>query len=174
MRIKIRPLIALAIAWPATLLLGRFMPATMSLPTVGVALLVSLLTGIISGFVPAWRAARMNPVASHLENERMQLEGGKPVGIFSERDFARKGIQPGMDAKATAVRKMMSDKLICVTLTETVEDCMAIMTDRHIRHLPVLAADGSVAGFLSIGDLVKETISEQTFIIGQLEHYITH
>jgi putative ABC transport system permease protein len=55
-------LIALAIAWPATLLLGRFMPATMSLPTVGVALLVSLLTGIISGFVPAWRAARMNPV----------------------------------------------------------------------------------------------------------------
>jgi putative ABC transport system permease protein len=55
-------LIALAIAWPATLLLGRFMPATMSLPTVGLALLVSLLTGIISGFVPAWRAARMNPV----------------------------------------------------------------------------------------------------------------
>ena len=51
---------------------------------------------------------------------------------------------------------------------------MAIMTDRHIRHLPVLAEDGAVAGFLSIGDLVKETISEQTFIIGQLEHYITH
>jgi len=51
---------------------------------------------------------------------------------------------------------------------------MAIMTDRHIRHLPVMAEDGSVAGFLSIGDLVKETISEQTFIIGQLEHYISH
>jgi len=69
---------------------------------------------------------------------------------------------------------VMSDKVMYVTLSQTVEECMAIMTDRHIRHLPVLAEDGSVAGFLSIGDLVKETISEQTFIIGQLEHYISH
>jgi CBS domain-containing protein len=68
----------------------------------------------------------------------------------------------------------MSEKLICVTLSQSVEECMAIMTDRHIRHLPVLAEDGSVAGFLSIGDLVKETLSEQSFIIGQLIHYITH
>jgi CBS domain-containing protein len=113
-------------------------------------------------------------MAQHDIGALLVMEDGKPAGIFSERDFARKGIQPGMDAKATPVRKMMSDKLICVTLTETVEDCMAIMTDRHIRHLPVLAEDGSVAGFLSIGDLVKETISEQTFIIGQLEHYISH
>jgi CBS domain-containing protein len=113
-------------------------------------------------------------MAQHDIGALLVMEDGKPVGIFSERDFARKGIQPGMEAKTTAVRKMMSDKLICVTLTETVEDCMAIMTDRHIRHLPVLAEDGSVAGFLSIGDLVKETISEQTFIIGQLEHYISH
>ena len=113
-------------------------------------------------------------MAQHDIGALLVMEDGKPVGIFSERDFARKGILPGMDAKATPVRKMMSDKLICVTLTETVEDCMAIMTDRHIRHLPVLAEDGSVAGFLSIGDLVKETISEQTFIIGQLEHYISH
>jgi CBS domain-containing protein len=113
-------------------------------------------------------------MAQHDIGALLVMQDGKPVGIFSERDFARKGILPGMDAKATPVRKMMSDKLICVTLTETVEDCMAIMTDRHIRHLPVLAEDGSVAGFLSIGDLVKETISEQTFIIGQLEHYISH
>jgi CBS domain-containing protein len=102
------------------------------------------------------------------------LEGGKPVGVFSERDFARKVVLLGLDSKDTPVRDVMSDKVIYVTLAQTVEDCMAIMTDRHIRHLPVLAEDGSVAGFLSIGDLVKETISEQTFIIGQLEHYISH
>ena len=113
-------------------------------------------------------------MAQHDIGALLVLEDGKPAGIFSERDFARKGILPGLDAKDTPVRKMMSDKLICVTLAQTVEDCMAIMTDRHIRHLPVLAEDGSVAGFLSIGDLVKETISEQTFIIGQLEHYISH
>lgn len=101
------------------------------------------------------------------------VEDGKPVGIFSERDFARKMLS-GLDSKDTTVRAVMSDKLIYVNLNQTVEDCMAIMTDRHIRHLPVLAEDGSVAGFLSIGDLVKETISEQTFIIGQLEHYISH
>jgi CBS domain-containing protein len=113
-------------------------------------------------------------MAQHDIGALLVMEGGKPVGIFSERDFARKGILHGLEAKDTPVRTMMSEKLICVTLTQTVEDCMAIMTDRHIRHLPVLAEDGTVAGFLSIGDLVKETISEQTFIIGQLEHYISH
>ena len=102
------------------------------------------------------------------------MEGGRPAGVFSERDFARKVVLLGLDSKDTPVREVMSDKVIYVTLAQTVEECMAIMTDRHIRHLPVLAEDGSVAGFLSIGDLVKETISEQTFIIGQLEHYITH
>lgn len=98
----------------------------------------------------------------------------KPVGVFSERDYARKVILHGKASREIPVREVMSEKLICVNLNETVEECMAIMTDRHIRHLPVLAADGAVAGFLSIGDLVKEVISEQTFIIGQLEHYITH
>jgi len=102
------------------------------------------------------------------------MEAGKPVGIFSERDFARKVVLKGLESKDIPVREVMSDKVMYVTLNQTVEECMAIMTDRHIRHLPVLAEDGSVAGFLSIGDLVKETISEQTFIIGQLEHYISH
>jgi CBS domain-containing protein len=68
----------------------------------------------------------------------------------------------------------MSSKILCVTLAQTVEDCLALMTNHHVRHLPVTGEDGAVVGFLSIGDLVKETISEQAFIIGQLEHYITH
>ena len=111
-------------------------------------------------------------LARHDIGALLVMDGGKPVGIFSERDFARKVALLGKDSRDTPVREVMSDKVIYVTLAQTVEECMAIMTDRHIRHLPVLGEDGTVAGFLSIGDLVKETISEQTFIIGQLEHYI--
>ena len=102
------------------------------------------------------------------------MENGVPVGIFSERDYARKVILLGKASKSTPVREVMSSNVLYVDLTQTVEECMALMTDHRVRHLPVLGEDGSVAGFLSIGDLVKETISEQTFIIGQLEHYITH
>ena len=66
----------------------------------------------------------------------------------------------------------MSDKVSCVTLNETVEECMALMTEKHIRHLPVLGANKELLSILSIGDLVKETISEQKFTIDQLVHYI--
>jgi CBS domain-containing protein len=113
-------------------------------------------------------------LAQHDIGALLVMDGGKPVGVFSERDFARKVVLLGKDSKNTPVREVMSDRVMYVTLAQTVEECMAIMTDHRIRHLPVLAEDGSVAGFLSIGDLVKETISEQTFIIGQLEHYISH
>jgi CBS domain-containing protein len=102
------------------------------------------------------------------------MDQGQPVGIFSERDFTRKAMRMARDPRETEVRELMSDKVIYVTLDQTVEECMAIMTERRIRHLPVLRSDGSVAGFLSIGDMVKETVSEQTFIIEQLTHYITH
>ncbi len=100
------------------------------------------------------------------------LEQGKLVGIFSERDYARKIVLKGKASKDTPVREIMSEKLSCVTLAQTVEECMALMTDKHIRHLPVLGANEEVLSILSIGDLVKETISQQKFTIEQLVHYI--
>ena len=113
-------------------------------------------------------------MAKHDIGSLLVTKGGEPVGIFTERDYARKVILLGKASKDTPIKEVMSDKLICVTQAQTVEECMAIMTDRHVRHLLVTGEDGAVVGLLSIGDLVKETISEQFFIISQLEHYITH
>jgi len=100
------------------------------------------------------------------------LDGEQLVGIFSERDYARKIILHGKSSKETLVRETMSDKVAYVTPATTLDECMALMTEKHFRHLPVLNDDTSVAGMISIGDLVKETISSQRFLISQLEHYI--
>lgn len=100
------------------------------------------------------------------------LDGEQLVGIFSERDYARKIILHGKTSKETLVREIMSDKVAYVTPAASIDECMALMTEKHFRHLPVLSDDGMVVGMVSIGDLVKETISSQQFLIAQLERYI--
>ena len=100
------------------------------------------------------------------------LEGDRLVGLFSERDYARKVVLKGKASKETTIREVMSDRLSCVTPQQTVSECMALMTDKHIRHLPVLGPNQSVLGILSIGDLVAETISDQKHTIEQLVQYI--
>lgn len=100
------------------------------------------------------------------------LDGEQLVGIFSERDYARKIILQGKNSKETLVREIMSDRVAYVTPNATLDECMALMTNKHFRHLPILNEDGSVAGIVSIGDLVKETISSQQFLIAELERYI--
>jgi signal-transduction protein with cAMP-binding, CBS, and nucleotidyltransferase domain len=100
------------------------------------------------------------------------LDGGRLAGIFSERDYARKIILKGKASRETPVRDIMSAKVVTVGPDETVPQCMALMTRHHIRHLPVLA-DGELIGLISIGDVVKAIITEQEFVIEQLENYIS-
>lgn len=94
------------------------------------------------------------------------------VGIFTERDYARKVILKGKASKETLIREIMTEDPIVVTLDNTIEDCMRLMTNKFIRHLPVIDK-GKLVGIISIGDLVKFIIEEQKFIIQNLEHYIT-
>ncbi|GBG13911.1 histidine kinase [Novimethylophilus kurashikiensis] len=99
------------------------------------------------------------------------MDGDQVAGIFSERDYARNVVLKGKTSRETPVRDIMTSKVISVAPENTVEDCMNLMSDKRIRHLPVLD-HGKIVGMLSIGDLVKETIAHQQFLISQLENYI--
>jgi CBS domain-containing protein len=99
------------------------------------------------------------------------VEGRRLVGILSERDYARQVVLKGKASRETPVCDIMTTQLFTVGYEQTVDDCMAIMTDRRVRHLPVLV-DGRLVGILSIGDIVKAVIAEKQSQIEQLEDYI--
>jgi CBS domain-containing protein len=112
-------------------------------------------------------------MAEHDVGALLVLDGKHLMGVFSERDYARKVILQGKSSSHTKVSEVMSGKVVYVTLDRTIEECMAIMTEKHFRHLPILDDQHNVVGIVSIGDMIKETISQQKFIIEQLENYIT-
>lgn len=98
-------------------------------------------------------------------------EGAQMVGIISERDYTRKVILKGRTSRETSIGEIMTTEVISVHPDQTIKDCMALMTEKRIRHLPVLEGK-QVAGMLSIGDLVKAIIADQQFVIEQLQSYI--
>jgi CBS domain-containing protein len=99
------------------------------------------------------------------------VDNGKLAGILSERDYARKVILHGKSSHDIPVREIMTDKVLTVQPRQTVEECMALMTNKRVRHLPVIDGERLI-GVLSIGDLVKEVIADQEQTIKQLESYI--
>ncbi len=100
------------------------------------------------------------------------MEGESIAGILTERDYARKIALLGRTSVSTLVRDVMTQHVMYVESTQTSEECMALMTENRLRHLPVVD-NGRLIGLVSIGDLVKDIISQQQFIIKQLEHYIS-
>ncbi|WP_026897827.1 CBS domain-containing protein [Daejeonella oryzae] len=99
------------------------------------------------------------------------IENDKLEGIFTERDYARKIILKGKTSRETEIKEIMSSDIITITPDDTIDHCMKVMTEKHIRHLPVLQND-KVIGMVSIGDLVRFVIEDQKKTIEQLEKYI--
>jgi CBS domain-containing protein len=113
-------------------------------------------------------------IAKMAENDIGSLvvvDGEKLIGIITERHYARNVVLKGKTSPTTLVRDIMERRVICTRPEQTVEQCMALMTERRVRHLPVLE-EKKIIGIVSIGDLVKSIIGDQKFIIEQLEHYI--
>src|ERR1700722_16622003 len=120
---------------------------------------------------PVLEAIRL--MAEHHVGALLVMKGDQLAGIVSERDYARKVILKGRSSAETPVSQIMSAPVVTVTLTSRVQECMQLMTARHVRHLPVVDG-GKVIGMVSIGDLVKAVMEEQKQTIEQLESYIHH
>ena len=114
----------------------------------------------------------LKELAIHNIGAVLVTDAGSLVGIFSERDYARKLVLMARSPRDTVLGEIMSSPVMYVRPDQTSDECMALMTQNRMRHLPVMDG-GQLIGLISIGDLVKATISEQQFIIEQLEHYIT-
>ncbi|MBS1681244.1 MAG: CBS domain-containing protein [Bacteroidetes bacterium] len=99
-------------------------------------------------------------------------EDGHLAGIFTERDYARKVVLKGRSSKATFIAELMTREPYTITLDDTIDDCMKIMTEKHIRHLPVIENNRTV-GVISVGDIIRYMLEEQKMIIEHLENYIT-
>jgi len=110
-------------------------------------------------------------MAKHDVGAVLVLDGDKLVGIFSERDYARKVVLAGRSSKDSRVDEIMTSQVVCVSPERSIDECMALMTNRRLRHLPVVDHK-RVIGIVSIGDLVKATIDDQQFTITQLQSYI--
>ena len=110
-------------------------------------------------------------MAEHDIGSLVVLDGERLVGIFSERDYARQVVLVGKTSRETRVREIMTTKVMCVQPDESIDECMTLMTEKRVRHLPVLDHK-RVVGMISIGDVVKEVIVDQQQLIDELEHYI--
>jgi CBS domain-containing protein len=113
----------------------------------------------------------LKAMAEHDIGSLAVLENDKLVGIITERHYSREIVLKGKTSSATRVRDIMSTRVVCARPEQSVEECMAIMTARAVRHLPVIEHE-RIVGIVSIGDMVKGVIGDQKFIIEQLEHYI--
>jgi CBS domain-containing protein len=111
-------------------------------------------------------------MAEHQIGALLVMDDTGMIGLISERDYARNIVLRGLASKDTRVRDVMTRRVVCTRPTQTLEEAMALMTEKRVRHLPVIA-DGKVIGLISIGDLIKSIISEHKFIIEQLENYIS-
>ena len=124
----------------------------------------------ISSDTPVFNALRL--MAEKNVGALLVIDDQNMVGVISERDYARKIILKEKRSASTLVREIMTHRVISVTTDQSIEECMALMTDKRIRHLPVYTGD-QLVGIISIGDVVKAIISEQAFVIEQLESYIS-
>ena len=113
----------------------------------------------------------LSVMAKHEIGAVLVIEEEKLIGILTERDYARRVVLMGRSSRDSAIRDVMTSQVVCVGPDRSVSDCMALMTDRRVRHLPVVR-EKRVVGIVSIGDLVKATIADQEYVITQLQAYI--